>query len=59
MWIRNKKHGGKFEVSPSDFETKIVAKGLAEKYEIIEDSKPVELKRLSVEVHKRKNKNQQ
>jgi hypothetical protein len=55
MVIRNKKHGGTFEVTAMDFESKIVAKGLAGKYEIVEDSKPIELKQLSVEVHKKRN----
>lgn len=54
MIIKNKKTDQKFPCTQEEYEN-IVAKGLSGKYEIVEDSKPVELKRLSVEVHKKKN----
>ena len=55
MVIKNRKTGQKFEVSAMDFENKIVAKGLSGKYDVVEDNKPLELKQLSVEFHKKKN----
>lgn len=54
MKIRNKITGQIFYTTVSDYEKTIVSAGASHKYEIVEDDKPVELKQLSVEIHKKK-----
>lgn len=56
MIIQNKKTGQKFTTNMNEWENTIVAKGLANKYEIVEDDKPIEIRKLSVALVKKKEK---
>jgi hypothetical protein len=56
MVVRNKATGQKITTSMHEWETNIVAKGNDHKYEIIEDGKPIELKKLRVELIEKKTK---
>ena len=56
MLIRNKKTNVTFTTNMNEWENVIVANGNAEKYEILEDDKPIEIRKLSVEVVKKKEK---
>jgi hypothetical protein len=56
MVVRNKATGQKITTSTHEWETNIVAKGNDHKYEIIEDGKPIELKKLRVELIEKKTK---
>lgn len=56
MLIRNKITGKTFTTNMNEWENTIVAKGLAGKYEVVEDDAPIEIKKLSVELVKKKEK---
>lgn len=54
MLIRNKITGKTYTTNLNEWENTIVAKGLAGKYEVVEDDAPIEIKKLSVELVKKK-----
>jgi hypothetical protein len=56
MIIKNKITGKTFNTTMDYWENNLVAKGLSEKYEIVEDDAPIEIKQLSIEIKKQKKK---
>lgn len=56
MLIRNKVTGQKITTTLHEWETAICAKGYSDKYEILEDGKPIELKKLRVDLIEKKTK---
>ena len=56
MLVRNKVTGQTITTSLHEWETVICAGGLSDKYEIVEDGKPIELKKLRVEIIDKKTK---
>jgi hypothetical protein len=56
MKIKNKKTGQVFPTTKDVWENTIVGKGFGDKYDVVEDDKPIELKQLSVELINKKKK---